>query len=149
MSTTTQQNGTHRVPGPDLFPEQERQQKRKDVQMTVFVQFDGFPVELTFTGTVDQLPAVAKRLRDIGAQPAHTAPVSAQNGSGAAQLPVGVSKPRVVEFDGDGAPICPVHGTVMRESTNYSGSWYCSRKAADGEPANSKGYCACSYQERQ
>jgi hypothetical protein len=110
---------------------------------------DGFPVEVQATGSIDDLPRLVARLRQVGATPASTAPVSPQNAPGAPTLPVGVSKPRVTEFDADGAPICPVHGTVMRESTNYSGSWYCSRKAADGEPANAKGYCACSYKERQ
>jgi hypothetical protein len=152
MSTTTQQqngNGTHRVHGPDIFPEQRQTKPQLAVGVEVPARrADGWRVKLQFSLPLEKLDAALNRLGELGYTP-DTAPVSAQNAPGAPTLPVGVSKPRVAEFDADGAPICPVHGTVMRESQNYSGSWYCSRKAADGEPANSKGYCACSYKERQ
>lgn len=150
-TTTTNGNGTHRVNGDELFETRPQQQKpkRREGRVTIPVTLDGYRLEFEINASIDDLPRLVARLKEIGAEPAGNAPQTLCTKSGAPTLPTGVSKPRVTDFDADGSPICPVHGVTMRESTNYSGSWYCSKKAGDGEPANSKGYCSCSFKERQ
>ena len=41
-------------------------------------------------------------------------------------------------------PKCEHHGTAMRESTQRPGTYFCTQKA-EGENANSKGYCSCQW----
>jgi hypothetical protein len=49
---------------------------RADLTITVKATIDGFPTEVCFTGSIDQLLAVTKRLRALGAQPTVTTPAT-------------------------------------------------------------------------
>jgi hypothetical protein len=110
---------------------------------------DGFPVEVSTTGSINDLPRLVARLREVGAQPAHNGAVSAQNAPGAPHatgVPQGKgARPLVKEFSPDGRPICPVHGKPMRESQHKPNEWFCSSKG--GEFTNDKGYCAVTHTE--
>lgn len=43
--------------------------KRQALGFTVKVDMNGFPIEINFTGSIDQLPAVTRRLQELGATP--------------------------------------------------------------------------------
>jgi hypothetical protein len=122
-----------RVAGEDLFdaPATETR-KGKEVSITLHAQLDGFAFEISTVATVDQLPAMVKRLRDVGATPAAApgTPVASPR------------KPRVAEFDTDGTPICPEHGTRMSEGR---WGWFC--KSQGGQWANDKGYCTLTHKD--
>lgn len=48
------------------------------------------------------------------------------------------------EYDENGDPHCPVHHKPLKQGTYGS---YCSARAAAGESANDKGYCALKFKE--
>ncbi len=102
-----------------------------DLLITIRATVDSFPVELSFTGQIDQLLAITKRLRALGAEPTVTTPAAS------------VSKPKAqrVEpaYDSSGEACCPDHGTKLRE-----GKWglFCPTKdKASGE------YCKLKFVE--
>lgn len=115
--------------------------KRRNLAITVTITMNGFPVELSFDGTVDQLPAITKRLQDLGAT---APPVPARGGWG------GKPKTDRVQpaYNDHGDPCCPVHGAKLawRE---WEGRKFlsCSAKAKEGELANQRGYCAIKFAE--
>jgi hypothetical protein len=45
---------------------------RADLTLTIKARLDGFDTEICFSGSVDQLLNVTKRLRELGAEPAST-----------------------------------------------------------------------------
>lgn len=113
---------------------------RQELRIMIKAQLNGFPIELSFVGAITQLPAITKRLRELGAE----APPSPRTGNW--QKPkVELTQPA---YDDGGNPICPVHGRkiVMRE---WDGRTFrcCPAKAKDGEKANKNGYCALRFAE--
>ena len=134
MTTTT--NGTRTRTDDELFSETPR---RKEVAMTIAVIYDGFPVEINVTASIDQLPAITARLREVGAvPPAQNAHQSAQEAPGAAQ-PAQPARNTLtgIEIGADGVPVCPEHGPMTK--ARYGG-WYC--PARGGRAQNARGYCA-------
>jgi hypothetical protein len=108
---------------------------RQDLTITVKARIDGFDTEICYTGSIDQLLAVTKRLRDLGGEttiaPVHTAPL---NGA----------KPKAssVTYDGDGTPLCgnancSRYGKPL-EPSQHNG-YFC--KGKDERTGNAKGYC--------
>lgn len=78
-----------------------------DLTITIHAILDNFPIDLQFTGTVEQLPAITKRLRALGASEPVSAPASP------APKP---KAPRVQPtYAPNGDPCCPDHGTPLRE----------------------------------
>jgi hypothetical protein len=105
--------------------------RRQELGITVKATMDGFPIELGFTGSIDSLPALVKRLVELGAEP---------QASPAAQPQRKAPAKRVTpSYASDGTPTCPTHGTALRE-----GQWglYCPTKdKQSGE------YCKLKFSE--
>lgn len=104
-----------------------------DILITVKAMIDGFAIDLAFSGTVEQLVNITKRLRDIGATPASlsTAPLG-----GARKAAV----PRVEPvYSTSGDPCCPKHeGTRLREGKF---GLYCPAK----DDSTDRGYCNLKF----
>lgn len=101
--------------------------------VVVRAELDGWPVDLELSIAPARLGAALARLGELGYTPRRE------------QAPAGVpsparkaARPRATEYDTDGTPICPVHGTPMREGQH---GYYCGMKAKEGQPAGPKGYC--------
>jgi len=101
------------------------------IPVTVRATLDGWPVDLDLTIAPARLSTALARLGELGYSPRPDAPAGAVKGK--------VLRPRATRYSPDGTPLCPTHGTAMREGQH---GHYCPRKAAAGEPANDKGYCA-------
>jgi hypothetical protein len=120
------------------FPEKA---SRQDLTITIRAVVDGFPIELCYTGSVEQLLAVTKKLRDLGATPtiapAYTAPLS--GGTQAARKPAQRVEP---VYQPDGTACCPVHHKPLAEG-RYG--LYCPSRATGDQAANDKGYCSPKF----
>lgn len=112
--------------------------KQEPLTITVHAVVAGFATELCFTGSIDQLPALAARLIALGATPT----------TGNIVLPV--EKPRKpaqrVEpiYQPDGTPCCPVHKRPLADG-QYG--LFCKSKAQPGDVQNDKGYCSLKFAE--
>lgn len=111
---------------------------KNDLTITIAATIDGFPTEICYTGSIDQLLNVTKRLRELGAAPtiAPAAPVQ-QGGTHAARKPASA-----VTYADDGTPVCANancsrHGQPL-EPSQHNG-YYC--KGKDSRTGNAKGYC--------
>ena len=113
---------------------------RQDLTITIRAVVDGFDTEVCYTGSIEQLLAVTKRLRELGAEPVTASKPAAT--SPAAAKP----KAETVEpiYQPDGTPCCPTHKRSLVEG-QYG--LYCSAKAKPGEAANPKGYCSLRFAE--
>jgi hypothetical protein len=110
--------------------------RRAELGITVKASLNGFPIELGFTGSIDSLPALVKRLVELGAEPQSN---TASNGITFAQQHRKPAKRVQPAYAGDGTPTCPTHGTALRE-----GRWglFCPTKdATNGE------YCKLKFSE--
>jgi hypothetical protein len=109
--------------------------KAEPLTITVHAVVAGFATELCFTGTVEQLPALAARLVALGATPTatpatHTAPLN------------GTRKAATATYADDGTPLCS-NANCSRcgqplEPSQHNG-YYC--KGKDSRTGNAKGYC--------
>jgi hypothetical protein len=112
---------------------------RQELTITVKATIDGFPVDVCFSGSIDQLLGVTKRLREMGGTPtiAPAAPVQTTPARKAAE--------RVEpDYQPDGTAYCPVHHKPLAEG-RYGA--FCSAKAKPGEEQNDKGYCSLRFAE--
>jgi hypothetical protein len=96
------------------------QPARPAVSFTIHVLLDDFPIDVQFSGSVDQLKATVGRLKEHGAVPP----------TPAARAAVAAEKARE-------APRCEFHGP-MKESTKAPGTWYCTKKMGDDSYCKSK-----------
>lgn len=110
---------------------------RQDLTITVRATIDGFPTEVCFTGSIDQLLQVTRKLRSLGGEPTiapalHTAPLG--NGKPKAQ--------RVEPaYNGAGEACCPKHtGKVLKEGKF---GLYCPAK----DESTERGFCALKFTE--
>ena len=114
---------------------------RQELRITVKASMNGFPIELAFDGGIQQLPAITKRLREMGAE----APPVPRAGTWPGKPKIELTQPA---YDGNGDAICPVHKRkiVTRE---WEGRTFrcCPSKATGDEKANAKGYCALRFAE--
>lgn len=119
----------------------QRKPARNDLTITITAVVDGFPVEICFTGALDQLEAITRRLRDMGASPAgvhQLAPVAAPS---VARKPAERVEP---VYNGAGEACCPVH---LRPLQPGQYGLFCSAKAKPGEAASTKGYYNLKFSE--
>ena len=117
----------------------------RELRTTIRIEVapDGLHVTAEYTGTLAALPDAIERLRAAGvlelvaqSRPAGQAPAPA-----AAQQRQ--AAPRAEPFyRPDGTACCPAHNKPLQD-----GQWgrYCPAKAAAGEPATPKGYCALKF----
>jgi hypothetical protein len=113
---------------------------RQDLTITITARFDGFDTEVCFSGQLDQLPAITKRIRELGGEPTapHTAPLGGDT-------PRRIAAERVEPiYQPDGTACCPVHKKPLSEG-QYG--LFCSAKAQPGDTQNSKGYCALRFKD--
>ena len=108
--------------------------KAEPLTITVHAVVAGFATELCFTGSIDQLPALAARLIALGATPTAT---TVEKPSG----PLRKSAP--VSYADDGTPLCgnancSRHGKPLEPSQHGRG-FFC--KGKDTQTGNSKDYC--------
>lgn len=111
---------------PLSFPDKPRQ-PRRDLAITITATVDGFPVEISFDGGIDQLPGIAKRLRELGAEPASTITPAVTTQAQPERKPA-AKRVQPCYLD-DGTEVCPDHPkTELRE-----GKWgkYCPHKDRD------------------
>lgn len=111
---------------------------RKEMVLTIHAQFDGFSIDVNYTGSMDTLPGAIKRLRELGAEPARENLILDQVSK--ARKPATRVQPA---YDGDGQAICPVHRKVLSEG-RYG--LYCPSKATGDQAANDKGYCSLRFE---
>lgn len=116
------------------------QRPKADLTITVKATIDGFPTEVCFTGSIDQLLGVTKRLRELGAEPTvapatHTAPLSTPRKAAQTVEPI---------YQPDGTACCPVHRKPLVEG-RYG--LYCPSRATGDQAANDKGYCSLKFAE--
>lgn len=112
-------------------------------KFTVSVQMDGFPVTVEFTGNSRKLQEVIGALKTAGATP----PPVKSFGGGGFKKPDDRTEPA---YDGNGDPICPVHGKRLSiRDWNGQQFYSCPAKAAAGEKASPKGYCDIRFKRPQ
>jgi len=131
MTTTMPSRAAIDAAGELTFPD--RKPARQDLTITIKATIDGFPTEVCFTGTIDQLLAVTRRLRELGASPT-IAPAAPRRQPNTGITPA---------YDGNGQPMCPVHHKPIIEGRH---GLYCPSKA-EGEHANAKGFCNLKFAE--
>jgi hypothetical protein len=104
---------------------------KPEITITVHCRVNGFDTELCFSGQVEQLDAITRRLASLGAEPV-----------GRAAPPATEKKPRAerVEpiYNGDGDACCPKHKKPLKD-----GKWglYCPAK----DDSTERGYCALKF----
>lgn len=104
-----------------------------DIQMTIHAVLNGFPVDIAFTGSIEQLVPVSKRLVELGAQPMASAPLG-----GVARKP---AQPRVEPgYSLDGSPVCPKHDKHLKQG-QYG--LYCPAK----DDSTERGYCNLKFKD--
>lgn len=117
-----------------------RRRPAEPATITAHVQFSGIHFEVCFSGQVDQLPALAKRLVALGAEPVSAAPTTP------APIPNGKAKAERVDpiYKPDGSACCPVHKRTLSDGAH---GLYCSAKATADQVADKKGYCGLRFTE--
>jgi hypothetical protein len=89
--------------------------------ITISATRDGYPITITFAGSIEQIPNAIERLQQAGCTP----PVGGQQWQ---TLP-------------DGTPICPKHGAPMRLREKQGDSWHSHKVIGpSGEELWCKGY---------
>lgn len=121
---------------------------------TIHAQLDDFPIDIAVTGTVEQLGAMVKRLRQLGALPP---PRPVAGGFGGQRLGRARAQPR---YNDAGDPCCSVHTnrngqpTPLRQVPAKDGRpafWGCPAKSdgTPGETVNARGYCDLRFEVKE
>jgi hypothetical protein len=139
MTTTLPSRAAIDNAEPLTFPD--RKPAKQDLTITIKAVLDGFPIEIVYTGSIDQLLQVTQRLRSLGAtEPVSgpvTTPAPTTNGKAKAERVEPLYKP-------SGEACCPVH---MKPLSEGRFGLYCPSKAREGDVQNDKGYCALKFAE--
>lgn len=134
MSTTLPSRAAIDAAEPLSF--ETRKPARQDLTLTVKARVNGFDVDICFSGQLEQLDAITKRLAALGAEPVSAAPRPTS------PAPNGKPKAKYVqpEYNADGDPLCPKHHKPLK-----AGSWglYCSAK----DDSTERGYCSIKFAE--
>ena len=111
----------------------ERDKARQELTITITARINGFDCDLCFSGQVEQLDAITKRLLDLGAMPSAPA--------GPAAAPARKPAQRVEPvYNGAGDACCPKHNKVLKEG-QYG--LYCPAK----DDSTDRGYCALKFKD--
>jgi peptidoglycan hydrolase-like protein with peptidoglycan-binding domain len=106
---------------------------RPHLKLTVHAQLDNWPLDIALSLPAEKVRSALQRLAALGYSPRQQA---------AAAVLQKAPRPRATAYDADGTPLCPIHSTPMLEGRR--GGYYCGHKAAEGQPAGPKGYCAAT-----
>jgi len=112
---------------------------RSDLTITIRATIDGFDTEVCYTGSIEQLLAVTKRLRELGAEPVSAHKPAVTSPAVPQRAKVETVEP---EYKPNGTPCCPVHHGALAEG-QYG--WYCRSKAKPGDVQNAKSFCALKF----
>ncbi len=115
---------------------EDRKPVKQELTITIHARIGGFDTEVCFSGQLDQLEAITRRLRDLGASPAGVHQVSP-----ATQAAPRKAAERVEPlYSDDGSPMCPKHKRALK-----AGAWglYCSAK----DDTTERGYCSLKFVE--
>ncbi len=117
----------------------------RELRTTIRIEVapDGLHITAEYVGQLASIPQAIERLRAAGVLDlvASSRPTAAS----ISQVEKKPSAQRVEPaYKPDGTPCCPVHRKPLTEG-RYG--LYCPAKAADGEQANAKGYCALRFAE--
>ena len=110
----------------------DHRQGEKLANISIEAVCDGYTVRIEYTGSIATVKSACEKLRAAGlepAQPAQSAPAPRQQARAGKVAPA---------YDGSGTPICPVHGTVLRQG-QYG--LFCPSK----DPSTERGYCALRF----
>jgi len=112
---------------------------RPNLELTVRAELDGWPIDLALSLPAEKVRPALERLAALGYKPrqeaAPVAPASVERRAAPRVEPV---------YKPDGTPCCPVHHKPLAEG-RYG--LFCPSRAADGEEANAKGYCALRFKD--
>lgn len=143
---------------------QEMEQGRKTVKAVLRCKYQGYAFDLEAELTVDQIPQLIGRLRQVGVDAGNSPYLWDGQGNApkAAQMPqqphpqTASPQPTQMQAAGAGAgtedqphmtpngnPICPRHGAEM--AVSKFGGWYCTQKTDNPSWSNNKGYCSYQY----
>ena len=104
------------------------------VAITIHATLDGWPVDLALDLPPAKLGAALVKLATLGYAP--------RAGSPSAPA-VPAARPKVEPvYSPDGTPCCPTH---LRPLSEGRYGLYCSAKAAEGQPADKRGYCGLKF----
>jgi hypothetical protein len=107
---------------------------RQDVTITINAVVDGFPTEVCFTGSIEQLLNITKRLRELGAAPT-IAPAEK------AATPARKVAQRVEPvYNGAGEACCPKHNRALKAGQH---GLYCPAK----DDSTERGYCNLKFKD--
>ncbi len=120
------------------FPD--RRPVRQELTITIHARIGGFDTEICFSGHLDQLETLTRKLVQLGASPAGVHQVSPAAGPAARKAAERVEP----IYQPDGTPCCPVH---KRPLTEGQYGLYCKSKAQPGDVQNDKGYCSLKFAE--
>ncbi len=117
-------------------------EERREVEITIKVQHNGYGADITAACTVDQIPGLIRRLQANDIQPANSpyvwgGKVDAETGT---MVPVNGGAPRTQPVTGP-APLCPTHGVLMKPSKHRAGEFYCSAKIGADQTTGTGIYC--------
>jgi hypothetical protein len=101
---------------------------RAGTQITINGICQGWPIAISFTGKLEQLPGYLERLSAAGVTPAVAAPAAPQRRQ----------KPVEPYYQPDGTPCCPKHLKPLREG-HYG--LHCTAK----DPEGKNGYCSLKF----
>lgn len=123
------------------------QRSASQAHISIELAPDGLHIRAEYIGTLGSIPAAVKRMVDAGLVDlvaAHRAAplASASPAAAAPQAHKAPAAPAQPFYRPDGTACCPTHNKPLLE-----GQWgrYCPAKAAAGEPATPKGYCALKF----
>nr|ALS90792.1 DEC-1 protein, N-terminal region protein [uncultured bacterium] len=110
---------------------------RQELTITVKARVNGFDVDICFSGHIEQLDAMTKRLAELGIAPVVAPSVAA------AAAPVRKAAKRLdPAYTDAGEACCPVHHKPLVEG-RYG--LYCPSRATGDQAANDKGYCSIRF----
>jgi len=116
---------------------------RPPLDVTIHAYCEGYLIEVPLSLPVERIAEACKRLKAAGLEPqvaqaqGSQRPVEARSAR-----PVVQSKRVRPEYNSDGTPVCPEHGSELREGQC---GLFCSSKG--GTNVNAKGYCNLRFEE--
>jgi hypothetical protein len=110
--------------------------ERREVEVTINVQHEGYAAAITASCTVDQIPGLIRRLKEQGIEPAGT-----QSGALFSTSQNSSISPQVTQAIANGPMVCPVHQRPLKASKHKPGEWYCPVRLGTDPVTGANLYC--------